>query len=98
MVGGCGGEVLPGAAVFFLESQAKGLESFLDMAEGSTGLTGGTVVEGTACARFVVRGFIGARDAETEDLLCERSEISEPVLNERPRGSFDSAFSNNSLR
>jgi len=97
-VGGCGGEVLPGAAVFFLESQANGLESFRDMAEGISGLVGGAVVEETDGARFEVRQFVGGREAETEDRLCERSELSEPVVMERPRGSFDSAFSSDSLR
>ena len=54
-VGGCGGDVLSGAAIFFLESQANGLESFRDIADGMTGLEGGAVVEETDCARFEVR-------------------------------------------
>lgn len=84
---------------FFLESHAKGLDSFRDIAAGPCGLGGGggapqVAVEDEAELGMAVEARLGilGRDAETEDLLRERSELFELFCRDRPLAS-PSSFS-----
>lgn len=96
---GCGGDVLPIAADFFLDSHANGLDNFRDMFDGNCCFAGAPGPEVADCDKLEVLKLIGCLVAETaEDRLRERSELFELVVVERPLGTMASTFSWSSLR